>query len=395
MVISPRLDAIAPSATMAIDARQKAMKRDGLPVLSFGAGEPDFPTPEPVAEAGVAAIHKGYTKYTAVNGLPELRQAIAARLQADLDVTYTPEQIIVTSGAKEALYNAFQALLAPGDEVIIPAPYWVSYEAQVLLAGGVPVIVPTHEEHGFKLQPEHLAARLTERTRLLVLNTPCNPTGAVYTPAELRALADVLAPTAVGVVADEIYQRISYHGPSPSFAAVAPDLYDRTVLINGASKAYSMTGWRIGFAAGPLQVIKAMGTVQSHSTSNASSVGQYAAVEAFGGPQGAVEQMTAAFKERRDVIVRLLNDLPGVSCLVPDGAFYAFPNVRGVLGRPLGGRAIDSSLDLATYLLEKVYVATVPGEAFGMPGYLRLSYACSMSTIREGLSRIQSALAAS
>ena len=394
MRISPRLDVIAPSATMAIDARQKAMKRDGLPVLSFGAGEPDFPTPEPIAEAGVAAIHGGHTKYTAVNGIPELRQAIAGRIRTDLGITYSPEQIVVTNGAKEALYNAFQALLAPGDEVIIPAPYWVSYEAQVLLAGGVPVIVPTTEEHGFKLRPEQLAAALTARSTLLVLNTPCNPTGAVYSAAELRALADVLAPTGIGVVSDEIYQRISYNGPSPSLVAVAPELYERTVLINGASKAYSMTGWRIGFAAGPLEIIKAMGAIQSHSTSNASSVAQYAAVEAFGGPQRAVDQMAAAFQERRDVIVRLLNDLPGVSCLVPDGAFYAFPNVKGVLGRSIGGHTIESSLDLANYLLEKVYVATVPGEAFGMPGYLRLSYACSMSTIREGLSRIQSALAA-
>jgi aspartate aminotransferase len=369
------------------------MRRDGLPVLSFGAGEPDFPTPSPIAEAGVTAIHEGQTKYTAVNGIQELREAIAGRLRDDLDLHYSPEQIVVTNGAKEALYNAFQALLAPGDEVIIPAPYWVSYEAQVLLAGGTPVIVPTAEEDGFKLRPDQLEDHLTPRTRLLVLNTPCNPTGAVYSAEELRALGAALHPTDVGVISDEIYQRISYNGPSPSFAAAVPDLFDRTILINGASKAYSMTGWRIGYAAGPLEVIKAMHKVQSHSTSNASSISQYAALAAFHGPQDAVDAMAAAFRQRRDVIVDLLNRIPGIRCALPEGAFYAFPNVQGVLGRTIDGRCIDSSLDLAAMLLESAYIATVPGEAFGAAGYLRLSYACDMATIREGLARIATALA--
>jgi aspartate aminotransferase len=378
---------------MAIDARQKAMKRQGLPVISFGAGEPDFRTPEAIAGAGKAAIDAGYTKYTAVNGIPELREAIAGRLRDDLDLHYSPEQIIVTNGAKEALYNAFQALLDQGDEVIIPAPYWVSYEAQVVLAGGKPVIVQTREEDGFKLRPAQLHAALSDRTRLLVLNTPSNPTGAVYTAQELRALGEIVLPTEVGVLSDEIYQRISYNGPSPSFAAAVPGIFDRTVLINGASKSYSMTGWRIGYAAGPLEVIRAMAGVQSHSTSNASSVAQYAAVEAFHGPQHEVDRMTAAFKERRDVIVALLNKVNGVTCALPDGAFYAFPNVKGALHRRYGERMVTSSLDLASYLLDTVYVATVPGEAFGMPGYLRLSYACDMDSIREGLRRIKEALA--
>lgn len=395
MKISARLAAVAPSATMAIDARQKAMKREGLPVISFGAGEPDFRTPTLIADAGKAAIEAGYTKYTAVNGVVELREAIAGRLRDDLDLHYSPEQIIVTNGAKEALYNAFQALLDEGDEVIIPAPYWVSYEAQVVLAGGKPVIVQTREEDGFKLQPGQLRAALTERTRLMVLNSPSNPTGSVYTAGELRALGQILQPTAVGVVSDEIYQRISYNGPSPSFAAAVPDLFDRTILINGASKAYSMTGWRIGYAAGPLEVIKAMSGVQSHSTSNASSVAQYAAIEAYHGPQQEVDRMVAAFRERRDVIVGLLQDLPGVTCNVPGGAFYAFPNVKGVLHKRYGDRAITSSLDLSRFLLESVYVATVPGEAFGIPGYLRLSYACDMETIHAGLARIKEALARS
>ncbi len=395
MKISERLAALAPSATMAIDAKQREMRRQGLPVISFGAGEPDFPTPAPISRAGAAAIDAGHTKYTAVNGIPELREAIAGRLLADLGVRFSPDQIVVTSGAKEALFNAFQALVDPGDEVIIPAPYWVSYEAQVQLAGGAPVIVPTREEDAFKLQPADLRARLTPRTRLLLLNTPSNPTGSVYSTEELRALGDVLATTSVGVISDEIYQRISYSGPSPSFVTAVPTRSDRTVLINGASKAYSMTGWRIGFAAGPLPVIKAMAGIQSHSTSNATSIAQYAAVEAFKGSQDAVDDMARAFKERRDVIVGLLNGIPGVRCALPDGAFYAFPNVRGVLGRKIGGHVIDSSLDLATYLLEKAYVATVPGEAFGTPGYLRLSYACGMNEIREGLARIKETLTTS
>ena len=392
MQISPRLGAIAPSATMAIDARQKAMRRDGLPVLSFGAGEPDFATPQPIADAGAAAIAKGHTKYTAVNGIPELREAIADRMRDDLNLHYSAEQIVVTNGAKEALYNAFQALIAPGDEVIVPAPYWVSYEAQILLAGGKPVIVPTTQEHGFKLQPEQLRRHLSANTRLLMLNTPSNPTGAVYRMQELQALGDVLKATDVGVISDEIYQRISYDGPAPSFAAAVPDLFDRTIVVNGASKAYSMTGWRIGYAAGPLDVIQAMSKIQSHSTSNAASISQYAALEAFHGPQQAVNRMVAAFRERRDAIVSLLNAIPGVDTALPDGAFYVFPNVQGALGRTLQGQRLESSLELATYLLEKAYVATVPGEAFGVPGYLRLSYACGMDTIREGVARISAAL---
>lgn len=380
---------------MAIDARQKAMRREGLPVISFGAGEPDFPTPSAIAQAGVSAIDAGYTKYTLVSGIPELRQAIAGRLRADHGLEYSPEQIEVTNGAKEALFNAFQVLLDPGDEVIIPAPYWVSYEAQVLLAGGVPVIVPTEEDQDFKLQPGDLRAALTPRSKLLLLNTPSNPTGSVYSVDELKALAAVLESTPVGVVSDEIYQQISYDGPSPSFGAAVPSFYDRTILINGASKAYSMTGWRIGYAAGPLAVIKAMNDIKSHSSSNASTVAQYAAYEAFNGSQQAVRDMTSAFKKRRDVIVRLLNEIPGIRCATPAGAFYAFPNVKGVLGKTLAGVPVTSSLEFATYLLEKAYVATVPGEAFGTPGFLRMSYACDMESIEAGLARIRETLSAS
>ena len=395
MKISGRVAAIAPSATMMIDARQKELRREGRPIISFGAGEPDFPTPAPVASAGISAIADGCTKYTPVNGILELREAISCRLQSDWSLSYGPEQITITSGAKAALFHAFQALVSAGDEVLIPAPYWVSYEAQVQLAGGVPVIVPTGEADGFKLDPHTLKRHVNARARLLVLNTPCNPTGVVYSSDELRDLGHVLRDSEIGVVSDEIYQRISYDGPSPSFAASVPELAGRTILINGASKSYSMTGWRIGFAAGPLEAIRAMNAVQSHSTSNASSISQYAALEAYRGPQTEVDRMCAAFKERRNAIVSLLNEIPGVRCPMPAGAFYAFPNVQGVLAGWHGSPPLESSADLAAYLLEQAYVATVPGEAFGAPGYLRLSYACSMPEIREGVGRIGAALTGS
>ncbi len=393
MKISARLAAIAPSATMAIDTRQRAMKREGHPVISFGAGEPDFPTPAATAAAGISAIEAGYTKYTAVSGIPELREAIAARLRAEQGLQYSAQQITITTGAKAALFHAFQALIDPGDEVVIPAPYWVSYEAQVLLAGGLPVIVPTAEQNSFKLDPDSLRRSLSAKTRLLVLNSPCNPTGSVYSANELRALGAVLFDSEIGVVSDEIYQRISYDGPSASFASCVPELADRTILINGASKSYSMTGWRIGFAAGPTDIIEAMNSIQSHSTSNASTVSQYAALEAFSGPQTEVARMCEAFKERRDMMVGLLNDIPGFRCSLPSGAFYAFPNVAGVLGRTYGSSVVDTSMELAAYLLERVYVATVPGEAFGAPGYLRLSYACGTPAIQEGIGRIHQTLA--
>jgi aspartate aminotransferase len=379
---------------MEIDARQRELRRQGFPIISFGAGEPDFPTPAPIAGAGLDAIRDGRTKYTAVNGIPELREAVSARLLDDHGLSYAPDQITITTGAKAALFNAFQALLSPGDEVIIPAPYWVSYEAQVLLAGGVPVIVPTVEADGFKLDAGTLQRHLTAKTRLLVLNSPCNPTGSVYSRDELRALGDVLLPSGAGVVSDEIYQRISYDRPAPSFAASVPEMMDRTILINGASKSYSMTGWRIGYAAGPLEVVQAMNTVQSHSTSNATSISQYAAVEAFRGPQDEVVSMCSAFKARRDVMVSLLRQIPGVTCALPAGAFYAFPSVEALVDARRHASLPHSSAGLATHLLEQAHVATVPGEAFGAPGYLRLSYACSMAEIQEGVSRIRETVAA-
>jgi aspartate aminotransferase len=380
---------------MAIDAKAKAMQRSGIDMVSFGAGEPDFPTPAHVKASGMAAIDANFTKYPSpVTGIPELRAAIAKRLQEDDGLHFAPEQIVVSPGAKETCYLICQVLLQEGDEAIIPAPYWVSYAEQVRLSDAQPVIVPTHEQDGFKLRPADLAAAITPRTRLLILNSPCNPTGAVYSPDELRALGEVLRrhPDVV-VLSDEIYKKINYVGGCASTAAVLPDLADRLVLVDGASKAYSMTGWRIGFAAGPQPLIKAMGELQSHSTSGAASISQRAAADAFGGDQSAVETMRAQFQHRRDFVVDALNKVPGFRCASPDGAFYAFPNVAGALGRTVAGQRIETSLDLANFLLDHAHVAVVPGEAFGAPGYLRLSYACSLDQIKEGTRRMREALA--
>lgn len=390
MRLADRARRIAPSATMAVDARAKEMQRAGVDVISFGAGEPDFPTPRHVKEAGQAAITANFTKYTAVAGIPDLIDAIRARLREDDGLNYQTNQIIVGNGAKEVCYNICQVLLQAGDEAIIPAPYWVSYAEQVALADATAVIVATHEENGFKMTPAELAAAITDRTRLLFLNSPCNPTGSVYSDAELAALGDVLAryPN-VTLLSDEIYKKISYVGTIPSAARVLSAITDRIILVDGASKAYSMTGWRIGFAAGAPAVIGAMVRLQSHSTSSAASISQKAAVSAFSGQQADVEHMRAAFQERRNAIVSALNSIPGVRCALPDGAFYAFPNMTGVLNERVG-----STLDLATYLLDTAHVAVVPGEAFGAPGYLRLSYACSMDNIVEGVARMARAIEA-
>jgi len=410
MSLTERARRIAPSATMAASARAKEMQQAGIDVILFDAGEPDFATPARVKRAGIAAIEANFTKYTPVGGTLDLRRAIAARLAADEGLEYAPEQILVGNGAKEICYNLCQVLLQAGDEAIIPAPYWVSYAEQVLLADAMPVIVPTEEEAGFKLSPAQLDATITPRTRLLFLNSPCNPTGATYTADELRALGEVLARhPEVTLLSDEIYKKIYYgegptHGapsapsaPSapgaPSAVGVLRHLADQAVLVDGASKAYAMTGWRVGFAAGPRPVIAAMRNLQSHTTSGTASISQKAAAEAFGGDQSEVERMRQEFQRRRDGIVAALNRVPGFRCATPQGAFYAYPNVREALGRDYRGRRVDTSLDLAAYLLEEARVSVVPGEAFGAPGYLRLSYATSMELIERGLKRIADALA--
>ncbi len=397
MKLADRARRIAPSATMAAAAKAKELQRAGVPVIAFDAGEPDFATPELTKQAGTAAIEANFTKYTPVGGIPELREAIAARLRADEGLDYASDAIVVGNGAKEICYDLCQVLLQEGDEAIIPAPYWVSYAEQVRLAGAEPVIIPTTEESGFKLSPAALEEAITPRTRLLFLNSPCNPTGAVYDEDELRALGAVLERHPdVTLLTDEIYKKIAY-GPSgraSSAAAALRHLADQVVLVDGASKAYSMTGWRVGFAAGPRALTKALRDLQSHSTSGTASISQKAAVTAFGDDQGPVEAMRREFARRRDVVVAGLNSIPGVRCATPDGAFYAFPNVCGALGQSYRGRRVETSLDLVDYLLEEAHVSVVPGEAFGAPGYLRFSYATSMAQIEEGLRRMSAALAA-
>jgi len=393
--LADRARRIAPSATMAAAAKAKELQRVGVPIIAFDAGEPDFATPEQAKNAGTDAIAADFTKYTPIGGIPELREAIAARLRADEGLEYAPDAIVVGNGAKEICYDLCQVLLQQGDEAIIPAPYWVSYAEQVRLADAEPVIVPTAEESGFKLDPARLEEAITPRTRLFFLNSPCNPTGVVYSEEELRALGAVLERHPdVTLLTDEIYKKIAYGpaGRAASAAAALRHLADQVVLVDGASKAYAMTGWRVGFAAGPRPLAKALRDLQSHSTSGTASISQKAAVTAFGAGQEDVERMRQEFQRRRDVVVAGLNSMPGVRCATPDGAFYAFPNVQGILGQSYRGRTIDSALDLVDYLLEEAHVSVVPGEAFGAPGYLRFSYATGMAQIEEGLRRMSGAL---
>lgn len=390
MRLSRRAAAMTPSPTLAMDAQAKAMRRQGIDVIGFSVGEPDFDTPAHIREAAAAAMEQGHTRYTPAGGIPELKEAIQEKLARVNGLRYGTDQIVVSVGAKHALYNAFQVLLDPGDQVIIPAPYWVSYADQVRLAGGEPVIIPTTEETAFKLTPEQLREHLTPRTRALVLNSPCNPTGAVYSRQELAGLAEaVLSHPDCLIIADEIYEPFVYDGHQHvSIASLAPEVQARTLVINGVSKMYAMTGWRIGYAAGPKELVQAMADLQSQSTSNPTSISQWAAVAALRGPQDAVAQMVAAFRQRRDLMLAGLRALPGVTCGQPGGAFYLFPRVDAVLGRRWGDTVIASSRDLAMALLNEAGVALVPGSAFGCEGYLRLSYATSENQIRAGLERL-------
>ena len=395
--IAKRLERIKPSPTMAITAKAAELRAAGRDVIGLGAGEPDFDTPENVKEAGIAAIRNGQTKYTTVDGMPELKAAIARKFKRDNGLDYAPEQINVGSGGKHVLYNALMATLDAGDEVVIPAPYWVSYPDMVLLAEGTPVIAPADEANGFKLQPEELEAAITPKTKWFIFNSPSNPTGAAYSRDEIAGLAEVLARHAhVHVLSDDIYEHLVYDGfQFTTMAEVAPALYERTLTMNGVSKGYAMTGWRIGFAGGDTALIKAMAKIQSQSTSNPSSISQIAAIEALDGPQDSIPERNQVFRKRRDLVVSMLNQADGITCHRPDGAFYVYPSCAGLIGKqtPDGG-AIDSSEDFAAYLLQGEGVAVVHGTAFGLDPFFRISYATSTEALTEACERIQRAAAA-
>jgi len=392
--LAARVAKIKPSETLAITAKANALRAEGRDVIGFGAGEPDFDTPINIKGAAIRAIETGFTKYTPVGGTDELKEAVIAKLKRDNALEYKRSQVVVSCGAKHTLYNLAQALFEEGDEVIIPAPYWVSYPDIVVLAGGRPVIVNTSEADGFKMKPAELKAAITGRTRAVVINSPSNPTGAAYSPAELKELAAVLLDTAILVISDDIYEKIIYADfPFANIATAEPRIKDKTIVVNGVSKAYAMTGWRIGYAAGPEQVIAAVNKIQSQNTSNPTSISQKAAVEALNGDQAVVGKMVSEFRKRRDVIVQMLNDIPDIKCLSPEGAFYVFPNVSGIYGRSFKGKKITNSAELIDYLLDEVNVAIVPGAAFGSDDHIRLSYATSMKNIEEGLKRVKAAVA--
>ena len=393
MKLTKRIQSIKPSPTLAITMKANALRAQGRDIIGFGAGEPDFDTPENIKAAAVRAIASGFTKYTPVGGIDELKDAIAVKMARDHGLDYNRSQIVVSCGAKHTLYNLIQVLCEEGDEVIVPAPYWVSYVDIVVLAGATPVVIPTEQAVGFKLTPDLLRRAVTDRTRVLILNSPANPTGAAYSRDELTALAAVLATMEITVISDDIYEKIIYDGfEFFSIAAVSEEMKDRTVIVNGVSKAYAMTGWRIGYAAGSEPIVAAVTKLQSQNTSNPASIAQKAAVEALNGSQEAVGMMVKAFRERRDVIVAALNKIPGFTCPNPQGAFYVFPNVAQIYGRSFQEKVIDDSTSLAAYLLDEADVAVVPGIDFGADNYIRLSYATSQELIEKGVVRIAQAL---
>ncbi len=396
-VIASRLSRIKPSPTIAVTQKARDLKAAGRDIIGLGAGEPDFDTPDNIKEAAIAAIRRGDTKYTAVDGTPELKAAVAAKFKRDSGLDYKLDQITVGTGGKQVLYNALMATLDEDDEVIIPAPYWVSYPDMVLLAEGKPVIVPCAQNNLFKLQAEDLEAAITDKTKWVMLNSPSNPTGAAYSHAEMKALTDVLKRhPQVWVLTDDIYEHLVYDGfEFVTPAQVEPELFDRTLTVNGVSKAYCMTGWRIGFAGGPAELIKAMSKVQSQSTSNPSSVSQAAAVEALTGPADFIAEHNLAFKARRDLVVEALNACEGLHCHRPEGAFYVYPSCAGTLGKKTpDGKIIESDGDFVTYLLDAEGVAAVQGEAFGLSPYFRISYATSAEALEEACKRIKRACAA-
>ncbi|MBF0613873.1 MAG: pyridoxal phosphate-dependent aminotransferase [Magnetococcales bacterium] len=391
-VLSQRIQNVKPSPTLMITAKAKALQAQGQDVIGLGSGEPDFDTPNHIKKAAIRALREGFTKYTAVEGIDELHQAIILRYAKDHNLTFQPDQVVVTVGGKQAFYNLIQATLNPGEEVIIPAPYWVSYPDMVLLADGVPVTVATREENGFKMTPQELESAITPKTRFLVINSPSNPTGSAYSAEELQQLGSVLERHPhVWIISDDIYEKIIYKPfEFATLSAVVPSLQNRTVIVSGVSKAYSMTGWRIGYAVGPKEIIKAMIKMQSQSTSNATSIAQKAAAVALAGPQKCIKPMVKAFRERRDFVVKALNDMPGITCRMPEGAFYVFPNVSGLMGKTTAnGKVINDTLEFSAYLLEAVGVAVVPGSAFGLDPYFRISFATSMQELEQAMLRIR------
>ncbi|MFI1957798.1 pyridoxal phosphate-dependent aminotransferase [Streptomyces althioticus] len=393
--VSARVGAISESATLAVDAKAKALKAAGRPVIGFGAGEPDFPTPDYIVEAAIAACkNPKYHRYTPAGGLPELKQAIAAKTLRDSGYQVDPAQILVTNGGKQAIYEAFAAILDPGDEVIVPAPYWTTYPESIRLAGGVPVEVVADETTGYRVSVEQLEAARTENTKVLLFVSPSNPTGAVYSREQIAEIGRWAADKGLWVLTDEIYEHLVYGDAEfHSLPVVVPELADKCIVVNGVAKTYAMTGWRVGWVVGPKDVVKAATNLQSHATSNVSNVAQAAALAAVSGDLDAVAAMREAFDRRRRTIVRMLNEIDGVVCPEPEGAFYAYPSVKELVGKEIRGKRPQNTVELAALILEEVEVAVVPGEAFGTPGYLRLSYALGDEDLVEGVSRLQKLLA--
>ena len=393
-LLAERTKLIKPSVTLAIAAKAGKLRAEGVDVVNFSAGEPDFDTPEHIKAAAIDALRKGLTKYTDVKGIEPLREAIVQKYLKEYGLSYRKEDVVVSCGAKHALYNLLQAVVNPGDEVLIPAPYWVSYADMALLSGGVPQLIPTDESTGFRIKPEQLQASLTARTKVFFLNSPCNPTGATYSKEELLALSKILEKHSCLIFADDIYEKIVYDGfEVHNIVALCPNLRERTIIINGVSKTYAMTGWRIGYAMGASDVMAAASKIQSQSTSNATSIAQWAALEAVRGPQDEVAMMVREFHKRRDVIVERLNAIPGIHCLKPEGAFYVFPNIAALLGKAASGKKLSSPCDVADYLLDEAKVAGVPGEDFGSQQHIRFSYATSLADIEKGCRRIGDAVA--
>ncbi len=392
IMVSEKAKTISPSPTLAIDSKFKQMKKQGVPVVGFGAGEPDFNTPEYIKEAGIQAIRDNITKYTPASGTIELKQAICEKLRRDTGLTYETSNIVVSNGGKHSLTNTFMCICNPGDEVIIPAPYWVSYPEMVKMADAVPVYIETTEETDFKFTIEQLEAAITNRTKALILNTPSNPTGMVYTREELEKIAEIAVKHRIFVVFDEIYEKLVYEGEHINIATLGEDIKALTIIVNGMAKAYAMTGWRVGYIAADTKIAKAVGNLQSHATSNPNSIAQAASVAALNGDQSFIDGWKEEYKTRRDYMVERINNIEGISCKMPHGAFYIFVNVKEVLGKEHYGRMIHTAQELCEDILDRALVAMVPSEGFGIEGYVRLSYAASMEVITTGLDRIDSYL---